>query len=76
VASEDHAAALTRLQREFKVSRKLAPEVVDAVFLPENPDELTVWDVVNGLTSVAKSMPCAEERAKLQRVAGQLLVAR
>jgi hypothetical protein len=64
------------VQREFKVPRKLEPEVVDAAFLPENPGELTVWGVVNGLTSVAKQMPYAEERAKLQRVAGELLVAR
>ena len=76
VASGDHAAALTRLQREFKVPRKLAPDVVDAVFLPENPGELTVWGVVNGLTSVAKAMPYAEEREKLQRVAGELLTVR
>lgn len=76
VAAGDHAAALTRLQREFKVPRKLAPEVVDAVFLPDNPGELTVWGVANGITSVAKRMPYAEDREKLQRVAGSVMAAR
>ena len=62
--------------REFKVARKTAAEVVDAVFLPENPGELTVWGVANGLTSVAKREPYAEDRAALSRVAGEVLSVR
>ncbi len=76
VAKGDHAAALTRLQREFRVPARLAAEVVDAVFLPENPGDLSTWGVVNGLTSVAKTLPYAADRAELSRVAGALLAVR
>ena len=76
VAKGDHAAAITRLQRDFKLPKRLAPDIVDAVFLPENPGELTVWGVVNGLTSVAKTLPYAADRADLSRVAGELLSVR
>jgi hypothetical protein len=73
VAGNDKKAAEERLIKQFKVSPKIAPDVVDAVFLPENPSELTHWGVVNGLTSVAKALPYADDRVELSRFAGQLL---
>ncbi len=76
VAKGDMAAAMTRLNREFKIPRRLTGEVVDAVFWPENPGELTAWGIANGLTSVAKSLPYASDRASLSRIAGEVLSVR
>ena len=76
VASGDHVAALTRLQRELTSRGDSLPRSWTPCSCPRTPGELTVWGVVNGLTSVAKQMPYAEERAKLQRVAGELLAVR
>ncbi len=40
------------------------------------PSEVTVWGVVNVVTSAANQMPYAEERARLQRAARNLIGAR
>lgn len=73
VAGNDRDAAEQRLVKEFKVPVKLAPDVIEAVFLPENPGELSHWGVVNGLTSVAKTLRYADERVDLARAAGDLI---
>ncbi len=76
VTKGDHAAAMTRLQREFRVPKRLIGDVIDAVFLPENPGELTAWGIANGITSVAKTLPYADDRAALSRIAGEVLSVR
>jgi hypothetical protein len=68
--------AAKRLQKEFGIPRDLVPEVLEAVSLPENPGDLSVWGVVNGLTSVAKLEAYAEGRVALAATAGDLLTAR
>jgi hypothetical protein len=68
--------AAKRLQKEFGIPRDLVPEVLEAVHLPENPGDLSVWGVVNGLTSVAKFEPYAEGRVALAATAGGLLSVR
>jgi hypothetical protein len=47
--------AVKRLNAEFKLSQADAREVVHLVREPENPGVLTVWGIVNGLTSAAKA---------------------
>jgi hypothetical protein len=74
VAGNDRKAAEDRLVKQYKVSPKIAPDVVDAVFLPENPNELTHWGLVNGMTSVAKEMPYADDRVEMSRLAGNLML--
>ena len=54
------------------IARRLTPDVLARLDAGGHPE--SVAD--NGLTSVAKQMPYAEEREKLQRVAGVLLAAR
>lgn len=76
VPGYDGELAQERLVEDFGVPRKYVAEAVEAALYPENPGELTVWGVANGLSSVAKDLPFAEERAQLQRVAGELLAAR
>jgi len=68
--------AAKRLQKEFGVAKDLVPEVLEAVQLPENPGDMSVWGVVNGLTSVAKLAPFAEGRVALAATGGKLLSAR
>jgi len=68
--------AAKRLNKEFGIPRDLIPEVLEAVNLPENPGDLSVWGVVNGLTSVAKLEPYAADRVALASAAGELLRAR
>lgn len=65
-----------RLVTEFHVPRKLAVDVVEAAFLPENPSNMSRWGVSNAVASVAKGLPFADERARMMRVAGEILVAR
>ena len=68
--------AAKRLQKEFGIPKALVPEVLEAVHLEENPGDLSVWGVVNGLTSVAKNEPYAADRVMLAAAAGALLEAR
>jgi hypothetical protein len=72
----DPETAQDRLFEEFHVARKVAAQVVEAALIPENPGDLTVWGVANGLTWVAKDLPFADERVEMQRIAGEVLAAR
>jgi hypothetical protein len=76
VAGKDPEAAKARLVKEFGVPAKHVDDVLEAVFLPENPQEFTHWGVANGLTSVAKDLPYAEDRVDLSRIAGAVLAVR
>jgi hypothetical protein len=68
--------AAKRLHKELGISRDLVPEVLEAVRLPENPGDESVWSYVNAITSTAKLEPYAEGRITLASVAGELLSAR
>ena len=68
--------AAKRLNKEFGISRDLVPLILDAVYWPENPSEMTTWGVLNGITSIARSEAYAEDRVKLAATAGELLSAR
>jgi len=69
----DAEDAQDRLVQEFKVPAKYVGEIVEAALYPENPGDLTVWGVANGLTWFARDLPYAEERVELSRIAGDLL---
>lgn len=69
----DAEDAQDRLVQEFKVPAKYVGEIVEAALYPENPGDLTVWGVANGLTWFARDLPYAEERVELGRIAGELL---
>jgi hypothetical protein len=72
----DPETAQDRLFDEFHVPRRLAAHVVDEALKPHNPGELTAWGVSNGLASLAKEEPFADERAHFMKIAGEILVAR
>jgi hypothetical protein len=72
----DAEDAQDRLVEDFGVPRRLAADVVDAVFLPENVPEMTRWGVANGVATVAKGLPFADERARMMKIAGEILLAR
>jgi hypothetical protein len=65
--------AVKRLNREFKLSEADAREVVALVREPENPGDLSVWGVVNGITSAAKAYAHAEHRSRISNLAGRIL---
>lgn len=67
--------AVRRLVREFRMPEADAMEVVELVRAPENPGEYTVWGVVNGITSAAKSRPYAADRVEGGSVAEKVLEA-
>lgn len=71
----EQEAAVRRLVREFRMPEADALEAVSLVRAPENPGELTVWGVVNGITSAAKGLAYAEGRAAQSAAASQVLVA-
>lgn len=65
--------AVKRLYREFKIATADAMEIVDLAHAPDNPGDLSVWGVVNGITSAAKAHSHAERRAHWSALAGRLL---
>ena len=67
--------AVHRLIREFGLAEADAREAADLVRTDENPGVYSVWGVANGLTSAAKALPYADERADLATTAGRLLAA-
>jgi hypothetical protein len=71
--SGERDAAIKRLVRDFRLPEADAMEVADLVRAPENPGAFTVWGVVNGITSAAKALAYADDRADLSAVAGSVL---
>lgn len=67
--------AIRRLVREFRLPEADATAAADLVRTPENPGEFTVWGVVNGITSAAKALAYAGERADFSVIAGDVLAA-
>jgi len=65
--------AVKRLNKEFKVSEADAREIVELAYAPENPGDLSVWGVVNGITSAAKGYGHAEGRTRVGALAGRVL---
>ena len=71
----EREGAVKRLHAQFQVSEEDAREVVDLAFAPENPGDLTVWGVVNGITSAAKGHAFANDRTAIGTLAGSVLEA-
>jgi len=65
--------AIRRLVREFRMGEADALEVTDLVRSPESPGEFTSWGVANGVTSAAKALPYASDRAHFSRLGGAIL---
>jgi hypothetical protein len=57
-------------KRGFK--KKQADETVTRAY-EEEGQAATVWDVVNGATAYARSIPHSDERVKFEQVAGKLM---
>lgn len=55
------------------LSRKRAVEVYDSVVEHEGREVRTVWDVAQGITRVAHTIPYTDERVDFERIAGKLL---
>lgn len=55
------------------LSRKRAVEVYDSVLEHEGREIRTIWDVAQGITRVAHSIPYTDERVDFERIAGKLL---
>lgn len=55
------------------LSRKRAVEVYDSVVEHEGREVRTVWDVAQGITRVAHTIPHTDERVDFERIAGKLL---
>ncbi len=54
-------------------SRKRATEIMETVEREEGRPARTVWDVAQGITAVARSIPYADERTEFEREAQRLL---
>ena len=73
VGPNEDELAVKRLNTQFKVSQADAREIVHIARSPENPGDLSVWGVVNGITSAAKSGTHAESRQRISSLAGRVL---
>lgn len=71
----DHVrgVAAEKLVKKTSVPKKLAPQVIEAVFRPENPRELSYWGVVNGITTMAKEPEYAADRVAFGAAAAQVM---
>lgn len=68
----DREQAVEKL-REQGFTRALAQAAVESAL--QDPGDLSVWGIVQGLTVQARDLPHAEGRVALERAAGQLLEA-
>ena len=50
-----------------------AREIVELAYAEEDPGDLSVWGVVNGITSAAKAHRYAEARTHVSNLAGRVL---
>jgi hypothetical protein len=73
--SGEREEAVRRLVRDFRMAEADAIEAADLVRSPENPGEFTAWGVANGITSAAKALPYAGDRAEFSQIAGAVLAA-
>ncbi len=64
-----------RVNKEFKVSEADAREIVELAYMEENPGDLSIWGIVNGITSSAKAHRYAEGRTRVGALAGRILTA-
>ncbi len=72
-STDEHADVIKRLNKEFKVSEADAREIMELAYSEENPGDLSVWGVVNGITSSAKAHRYAEDRTRIGALAGRVL---
>ena len=70
---DEDGQAVKRLNREFKLSEADAREVVMLARAPENPGELSVWGIANGITSAAKAYANADDRVRVSSLAGRVM---
>ncbi len=75
MAPTSTSTSIKRLNKEFKVSEADAREIVELAYAEENPRDLSVWGVVNGITSAAKAHRYAEDRTRVGALAGRVLTA-
>lgn len=54
-------------------SRKRATEIMETVEREEGRPARTIWDIAQGVTAVARSIPYADERTEFEREAQRLL---
>jgi hypothetical protein len=56
--TDEGTEAVSHLNKEFKVGEADAREIAELAYAAENPGDLSVWGVVNGMTSAAKGRAC------------------
>lgn len=70
--AEDQDEALAFLRgRDF--SKKRATDILEAVEREEGHPARSIWDMVNGITAVARNEPNNDTRIEMEMVAGRLL---
>lgn len=71
IASEQQEAVDFIMSRGF--TRKRTDMIIEAVEREEQRNVESIWDVVNGITAVARDIPFADERTAFEREAKKLL---
>jgi hypothetical protein len=54
-------------------SQKAAQNILDTILLEEQREAENAWDIAQGITAVARTIPFADQRLKMESVAGSLL---
>ena len=71
VAIDDEEASTFLRQRKF--SERQARTILDTVMNEEGKPARSVWDIVQGITAVARTVPNADDRMDMEKRAGALL---
>jgi hypothetical protein len=74
IFAPDLEKARARLRESYDFTKKVAEEAVQRAYIDPGPElALSVWGVVQGLTSLAREIPYALERTQMERRVGRLL---
>lgn len=72
VLARDEEKAVEWLRNRAKLSVPQSREVLRRIADEEGSNRFTAWNAVNGITSLARDVTTAEDRADLERVAGRI----
>jgi len=73
IVAKDEDDRIEFLTGRAGLNKKQAKAAIDRVFEEEGHAPTSIWDMVQGITAMARSIPQQDDRVALERVAGKLL---
>ena len=73
LVAPDDEARVKFLNKDLDLSMKMALNIIETHEREEGRKPETVWDLVQGMTAVARTIPNTDNRLELEKVAGKLM---